>query len=772
MFSHARLRFELTHYQSWPLALNWSPMLNPGELLGPYRIVASIGKGGMGEVYRATDTRMGRDVAIKVVAEQFLERFDREVRAIAALNHPNICTIHDVGPNYLVMEYVDGIPLKGPLPEETAMQFAAQIAAALDAAHTRGIVHCDLKPANILVTGDRLKLLDFGVATLASTPTDTMTAPAPVPRAASSGPILTDEVETMQIPSPSSAGRLTSGTMSGTPGYMSPEQAAGQVLDARSDIFSFGVVLYELLSGRRPFGGKTLNAVLSAVRQSEPAPLEAPLDVTRLVARCLRKSPDERFQSMSELRPVLEKATASLARKEPSVAVLPFVMTGASQENDYFSEGLTEDIIHALSAVSGLRVIARTSTFAFKDKVQDIRGIAEALGVDHVLEGSVRTAGNRIRVNTQLISARDGAQLWSKRYDRDLVDVFIIQDEISNAIANELKVSLTPQQLVKAPTAHFAAYEAVLEGRHHFLRFDPAAQAKALACFERAVAIDPAYAAAHIGIALNHWGQMVVGMADPRQAMQRSVDAARDALRLDPANSEGHHILASYYALNDFDWVKAEQHFDRALELNPNSPDAYHCKAIYLLCPLGRLEEAVESQKRALAVDPLSPAVLANLALALEGLHREEEEAQVIDRLTRLDPNFVGGQWTLVRLRIRQGRVEEAVELAERLVQMAGRWGMTLGALGAAYAAAGRVNEAREVIAELGLDHNRESRAFYSFLIAAALNDRDAAFCWAAESIEHRDPIMLSFIWTSSFDALRDDPRFAALLGTLKIEAR
>jgi len=749
-------------------------MLTPGALLGPYRIVASIGKGGMGEVYRATDTRMGRDVAIKVVAEQFLERFNHEVRAIAALNHPNICTIHDVGRAYLVMEFVDGVPLKGPLPEEAAMKLALQIAAALEAAHARGIVHCDLKPANILVTGDRLKLLDFGVATLAAAPTsessESMTAPTQALAATSDESNVADDVETVRMP-PSDS-RTTGGSMIGTPAYMSPEQASSLPVDARSDIFSFGVVLYELLSGHRPFAGKTMEVVLSQIRESEPAPLEASPEVARLVARCLCKIPAERFQSMSEVRAALEKATESLTRKEPSVAILPFVMTGAGAESEYFSEGLAEDIINALSGVSGLKVISRTSTFAYKDKAQDIRAIAEALGADHVLEGSVRTAGNRIRVNTQLISGRDGAQLWSKRYDRDLIDVFIIQDEISNAIANELKVSLTTQQLVKAPTTHFAAYEAVLQGRYHFLRFDPADQAKALAHFERAVAIDPAYAAAHIGIALNHWGQMVVGMADPRQAMQRSVVATREALRLDPASSEGHHILASYYAVNDFDWVKSEYHFDHALELNPHSLWAYHSKTIYLLLPLGRHEEAVESQYRALAIDPLTPAVLANLAIALEGLHREEEEGQVIDRLNQMDPNFVGGQWVLVRFRIRQGRVAEAVELAERLVQTAGRWGMTLGALGAAYAAAGRLNEARGVIAELGLDHNRESRAFYSFLIAAALDDRDEAFRWAAESFEHRDPIMLSFLWGSSFDKLRDDPRFRDLLKMLKMEDR
>ena len=286
-------------------------MMAPGDRLGPYRLVASIGKGGMGEVYRATDTRMGRDVAIKVVAEQFIERFDHEVRAIAALNHPNICTIHDVGPNYLVMEYVDGVPLKGPLPESTALQFAMQIAAALDAAHNRGIIHCDLKPANILVTGDRLKLLDFGVARLASAPArepmETRTVRTTALHADAAARKFGDDVATVQ---------LTPNDVSGTPAYMSPEQAAGQMVDARSDIFSFGVVLHELLAGRRPFSGETMHTVLAAIRDSEPAPLEASPEVVRLVARCLRKSPGERFQSMSELRPVLEKATASLTEKQ------------------------------------------------------------------------------------------------------------------------------------------------------------------------------------------------------------------------------------------------------------------------------------------------------------------------------------------------------------------------------------------------------------------------------------------------------------------------
>jgi len=442
--------------------------LAAGDRLGPYRIVSQIGKGGMGEVYRATDTRMGRDVAVKLVTGQFSERFTREVRAIAALNHPNICTIHDVGPNYLVMEYLDGSPVEGPLPEPKAIALAQQIAAALEAAHIKGVIHRDLKPRNILVTADGVKLLDFGIATLAreenSTASVTPNGPAPPQTAIPSAS--DDDLETL----PSLTGPTRAGDVLGTPAYMSPEQAAGTPVDAGSDIFSFGVTLYEMLTGRQPFASDTLPGMIAAIRYAEPDPIEATPEVAQVVARCLRKTAAERYRSVLELRLALDKAAAALAQRTPSVAVLPF--QSSLPEHEYFGDGLAEDIINALSRVGGLRVIARKSTFAFKHRAQDVREIARALDVDHILEGSVRTAGHRIRITAQLITAKDGTQLWSKRYDRDLTDVFEIQDEISNAIAMELKVSLAGRPLVKPPTVHFAAYEAVLQGRHHFFRFD------------------------------------------------------------------------------------------------------------------------------------------------------------------------------------------------------------------------------------------------------------------------------------------------------------
>ena len=739
--------------------------LTTGERLGPYKIVSPIGKGGMGEVYLATDTRMGRDVAVKVVAERFSERFTREVRAIAALNHPNICTIHDVGPNYLVMEYLDGAPVRGPLPAPKAIELARQIAAGLEAAHTKGVIHRDLKPANILVTQDGVKLLDFGLATLArhdgSVPTS-LASPGRTPGESTPVAVSDDDSPTVAFLAPTRTGDVL-----GTPAYMSPEQAAGAPVDAQSDIFSFGVTLYEMLTGRQPFAATTQRGMLAAVRHAEPDPLDVAPEVAQVVARCLRKTPAERYRSVMELRLALDKAAAALSKRTPSVAILPF--ESPQPEHDYFGDGLAADIINALSRVGGLRVIARTSTLAFKHHAQDVRSIAKSLGVDHLLEGSVRTAGNRIRITAQLITAEDGTQLWSKRYDRELTDVFEIQDEISNAIAIELKVSLTSRPLVKPPTAHFAAYEAVLQGRHHFFRFDPQGQAQAFAAFEKAVTIDPGYADAHVGLALYHWGQMVIGMTDPREAMVRSVVSARQAMRLDPASSQAHHILGSYFASHDFDWAEADRYFRRAIELNEGSIDAYHCYVMSCLGPLGRLEEALATEDLALSKDPLELGLIVVRSLVLEGLGRQAAEAQSVERLYQLDPDFAFGQFLLVRLRARQRRFDEAISLAERAVA-GGRWGITLGALGIAHAAAGHTTIANDVIAELESSPIcTQSHAFYTALITAAQGDASAAFQWAARSVERRDHIIGLFLRTSSFDLLRANGSFERLLRMMNV---
>ena len=391
--------------------------LGTGTRLGPYEIISAIGAGGMGEVYRARDTRLDRTVAVKVLPARvsndrvLRDRFEREARTIAQLNHPHICQLYDVGPDYLVMEYVEGAPLAGPLPPDQALAYSLQICDALDAAHRKGVVHRDLKPANILVTSTGVKLLDFGLAQVAQT-------------FSSDDDGLTYE-----------QGLTLSGTILGTAGYMSPEQAEARSVDTRSDIFSFGVVLYEMLSGRRAFTGGSMVAVMAAVLRLEPEPLDAPDNLRKVVARCLNKSPDGRYQSVAEIRDALHASAASKAcDQRPSIAVLPFANMSRDADDEYFSDGLAEEIINALVKIPGLKVIARTSAFAFKGQNTDIRRIADVLGVANILEGSVRRAGNRIRVTAQLITAADGSHLWSERYDRQMEDLFAMQDEIAAVI--------------------------------------------------------------------------------------------------------------------------------------------------------------------------------------------------------------------------------------------------------------------------------------------------------------------------------------------------
>src|SRR6266851_2968063 len=448
--------------------------LSAGDKLGPYQILAPIGAGGMGEVYRAKDPRLNRDVAIKVSASQFSERFEREAKAIAALNHPNICQIYDIGPNYLVMEFIEGTPLHGPLPHNQALRYALQICDALDAAHKKSITHRDLKPANILVTASGVKLLDFGLAKVGT---------------ANAGPGSDDATQSIDL--------TEVGTDLGTVSYMSPEQAKGEPADARSDIFSFGVVLYETLFGRRAFSGSSSIETMAAIVRDEPEPLDAPSSLCAIVARCLRKLPTNRFQSMSEVRAALEQASATVTAKSPSIAVLPFANMSADKENEYFSDGLAEEILNLLAKIPGLKVIARTSSFAFRGKEQDITQIAEALRVLTILEGSVRRAGNRIRVTAQLINAADGTHLWSERYDRDMADVFAIQDEIAQAISEALKVRLAP----RAQIVNLEAYQNYLKGQYYRVRLTAESLAKSKEYFEQALAIDPNYASAYSGLA-------------------------------------------------------------------------------------------------------------------------------------------------------------------------------------------------------------------------------------------------------------------------------
>jgi serine/threonine-protein kinase len=733
--------------------------LSAGDLLGPYEIIEPIGAGGMGEVYKARDRRLGRTVAIKTLNGEHGDRFEREARAIAALNHPNICALYDVGASplgvgYLVMEFIEGAPLAGPLTPETAMRYALQIADALSAAHAKGITHRDLKPANILVTPSGIKLLDFGLALLSR-----------------DQPAATDATATI--------GMTQAGTILGTAAYMSPEQAEAKAVDARSDIFAFGLVLYEMLSGRRAFTGDSAIAIMAAILHKEPDPIQAPTALQNILARCLRKSPADRFQSMAQVKDALLAATSGVSaptalrtppERTPSIAVLPFANSSRNGEDEYFSDGLAEEIINALTQVAGLKVIARTSAFAFKGKNEDIRKIAETLGVSSVLEGSVRRAGAKIRVTAQLIRAEDGTHLWSKRYESELTDVFAIQDEISAAIVKELQLNLTGHSLVKRAVTNAAAYDATLEGRHHLTSFTPASADRARSCFERAVALDPQYAPAHAGLAEYQVLQASVGFMDPRQALALGEQAALRALEFDPMLAEAHAIAGQICAELNYDWNASEQHYRQAIAANPAAAGVHFSYGYWCLRPLGRLTEALSEIERALELDPLALYYRFGRAYLLLFVGRDKKAEGAARQAFDLDPNYFLAQFILSFVLARQGDFDEAVALAERALQLHGRYPMSLLVAGAVYAVAGRQDAARAILGELeAIAAKSYSAAGAIALINSLLGNLDETVHWAERAIAQRDPQVLGIKSTPAYANLRSDPRYPALLAKMNL---
>ncbi len=704
--------------------------LSAGTRLGPYEILAPIGAGGMGEVYRARDPRLGREVAIKFLHAKYSDRLESEARAIAALNHPHICAVYDVGPDYLVMEYVDGVPLKGPLPHVEALRLGAQIAQALEAAHAKGITHRDLKPANILLATSGVKLLDFGLAKLTVSEDYDIT-------------------------------RTIAGTISGTAGYMSPEQAQGKQADSRSDIFSFGVVLYEMLSGRRPFSGDTAIATIAAILHKEPEPFDAPRELHAIVTRCLRKSPAERFQSAADLRIALESAAIEKpTEKQLSIAVLPFANMSRDVDEEYFSDGLAEEIINALTQVSGLKVIARTSAFAFKGKNEDIRKIAETLGVSNVLEGSVRRAGTRLRVTAQLIHAADGTHLWSQRYDREMTDVFAVQDEIAVAITGALqaKLALAPGERHRyAPS--LPAYEAYLKARHHWAKQTRESLARSKECYEYAIALDPKFALAHVGLA-EYWLLLAggAGLVPAHIGMPLIRGAARRAQEIDPLLPEAHGMLGVVAAVYDYDWKEAERLFHLAMARDPVSPDVRDWYGYFYLLPMGRPEDAIQEVEWALQEDPLNLTFRVILALALLRGGRYEEASTQLSRILELDERFWQTYLILTIVRVAQGRLMEALGIAEKGYALAPWNSNIVGSFAAVLRRTGDVTRADEVLQPLrnAPEAYAVPRGMFAFHFLS--DEIDQAVVWLQKAIEQRDPTI-----PASAARLRSTARWPAL---------
>jgi serine/threonine-protein kinase len=665
----------------------------------------------MGEVYKAHDGRLNRTVAIKRLIADDVSRFQSEARAIAAINHPHICQIYDVGPDYLVLEYLQGEPLGGPVSRDEAVRLASQIADALHAAHERGILHRDLKPANVMVVRlggtPHAKLLDFGVAQLAS-------------------------------PDPS-ATRTVAGEVMGTPAYMSPEQASAKPLDARSDVFSFGAVLYELLAGTRAFTGDSAAQILCAVLRDDPRPLEAPPALQQIVRRCLAKDPDRRFPTMADVRRALQHLTPASADVTTSIAVLPFANLSRDADDEYFSDGLSEEIINALTQVRGLKVIARTSAFAFKGKNEDIRTIANSLGVTHVLEGSVRRAGGRVRVTAQLIDAADGAHRWSQRYDREMSDIFAVQDDIAAALAGALKLQLAPTSERRMPS--LPAYEAYLRYRSYQWQFTPEAARRSRECLEQALTLDPEFALPYVGLADYHFALAAVGGSPSHEAMPRARELARRALEIDPELPEAHAMLGIVAGHYDYDWSEAERRFRLAVNREPLSPHLRQWYGTFLLFATGRADEARLQLSRVIDEDPLCQMWRLMRANVLPGVGLEHEALDDARKAVELDPGFWLGWADLGLLYARRHQHPEAMHCAERAMAGAPWCPYSIGVMAAALANQGQVNEAQPLLVALRGDAygGPVGLAVYSL----ARGEIEQAVEWSAKAVEQRFPAFI-----------------------------
>ncbi len=801
--------------------------LQPGTRLGTFEVLASLGAGGMGEVYRARDTKLGRDIALKILPEAFardpdrLARFEREARLLASLNHPNIAQIFGLEDTTdvraLAMELVEGATLdelirrprsggSAGLPLEQALAIARQIADALEAAHEAGIVHRDLKPANVKVRDDGMvKVLDFGLAK----------GPA---GAAGSDPA--GELASFESPTTTSVGMTQAGTILGTAAYMSPEQARGRAVDKRSDIWAFGVLLFEMLTGKPLFAGETVSDTIAAVLTREPdfasLPAAVPAHVRSLLARCLERDPKRRLRDIGDalhelqlvvspptqvsttsgrrfvgaaavagvvlcvtlvgvwlaLRPApAEEASNTLDASARSIAVLPFVDQSGNPEDEYFSDGMTDELASALMKVPGLRVAARSSAFTFKGKNADAREVGAKLDVNTVLEGTVRRSGSKLRITAQLVGTTDGLVRWSERYEREAKDVFAVQDDITAAIVSALELKLgagSPTGSKAGRTDDAEAHDLYLRGRFLVLKQTEDGLRRSLDYFAKALEQDPGYAPAYAGTALAHmW--LADAFLPPREAEPRAKAAALKAIELDSTNAEAHTYLGLVQWFYDWQFEAMDVEFQRALQLNPNSMEAHNFYGL-ALCAMNRWDEGLAEVDRALALDPLSPVPSWMREYCLVLSRRYDEAIQQHKKTAELDPSFFYFESQVGIAYREKGMLADAVAEYQHLQRTTG--GPAFSGLAITYARMGNTAEAREILNEF---LQRSERQYISpdeiALIYANLGDKDQAFAWLDRAYEARSAFLITAILGSpNYDPLRSDPRFDALLRRIGLE--
>jgi eukaryotic-like serine/threonine-protein kinase len=735
-----------------------------GSTISHYRVVERLGRGAMGLVYKAQDVKLDRPVAIKFISREVAlvpeqrARFIREARTASLLDHANICTIHDFGETpdgdlFIVMAFCPGENLRvrleqGPLSLKHAVNIAEQVAQGLAKAHSMGIVHRDIKPANIMLLPDGgVKIVDFGLAKL-----------------------------------PHDVGLTNTGGVVGTVPYMSPEQLRGDPLDGRTDIWSWGVTVYEMLAGDRPFESKTEATIMRAIMDLEPPSLRArrpdlPAGIDEIVSHALRKNREERPANAGELVEALSALTLRTdvapvvtvaPRPHASVAILPFRNLSPDSENEYFIDGLTEELIHALSRLPGLQVVSRTSAFEFKGKAQNVRTIGEQLRVSTVVEGSVRKLGERIRVNTQLTNVTDGIVLWSERFDCNMTDIFDVQDEMARSIADLLKVELGSKSgssgLVKRYTENFEAYDLYLRGRFQWNKRSGEGFQKALEYFQRALELDPSYALALAGIADYHVSVASWGLERPTEAWPRAKEAITKALEADDSLAEAHASMGMIHMWYEWNWKEAEREFLRAIELNPGLP-LPHVYYNLLLVQTGRSDEAEVQICQALACDPLS--VPANVYFAGVYHYRRDYDASLKQarRALELDANDIEAH-VVVALNYEQKREHaKAIAELEQAHKLADYNPLLLGPLASCYGGSGDKEKALMLLDELNSAASLVYVAPISWVMGyLGMGDVERAFEWLEKAAEARDPLLCYLKVGPIYDTIRDDVRYSDLL--------